>query len=590
MSSQPQFRTGSMVLMTATLICGVLCVLILLPALERQARLGVLYGPPEQSREARTAAKMLSSRFSEFRGVEEQPATAGASSGKAANQRTHDTVNVQQSSVISRTVHTTPVTPRVTRVPSGSAFGSGPVGQPGPIAGSGPVGPSGSVQGQPVFRAAETPQVYVPVTVHPVTVNVDSSGLTSEVARLNQKIEQLVALQESYQRQQTDQQQQTVEQQTAVAAPVVDQTVEENLEIKALRQQLEEVRATLELLRRKEESAPIPEAVVTEIPVKEALVKEAPVTVPAVRVAEVSNDEFEKTDHPAIVQFPEPPAFVEPAPPAFSEPASEFQMEPVTESERELSKPAAPSVFEDSFPEPQLPMAPEPEPAASAEDLTPAVESQPLVEAAPAAFAVPFQPGALEIPVDEVSSRVASPPVRTLTSVPDPARLSGSSISVEQTYQFRSEVLPSPYPLSPVPEIPQGQGSELMPGMSGEPAPDYILPPLEYSPQPFSVHQLPARNPVPHHQDGSERTGKRLIPGTDIEIRFPKIPRPDFESIPRPRLPRLNFSSSVKHQSAGQKFVSKAEGPGLAAKVGESPAVHRGVSALRFVNRPQVVK
>lgn len=170
MDGQSEFRTSTVLLTAAMMVCGVMGLFLVLPALRNQS------SPP-------SAGPQQTTRLA-------TPPLRDNLASEPARQQ-HDT-GIYNSNDLRETV---------VNVGSRGSHSVNPVVVTRQVNNGGPGHSSG--------RLTEQPSVYVPVTVHPVTVNVESPGgsnpgFAAEMERLNQSLEALLSQQQLLSRQQAE--------------------------------------------------------------------------------------------------------------------------------------------------------------------------------------------------------------------------------------------------------------------------------------------------------------------------------------------------------------------------------------------------
>lgn len=143
MDHEPNLRTSNLLLTTAIAVCAVMGVLTTLPALKPQVPTSTATAPASVVPDRQLRPLLRQSEF--------EPSTALPSVDASGRSGSHSRV------VLPRLVSSAEALPQDTGSDSGP----------------------------------DMPRVYVPVTVHPVTVNMDHSQLTAEIARLSETLQQL---------------------------------------------------------------------------------------------------------------------------------------------------------------------------------------------------------------------------------------------------------------------------------------------------------------------------------------------------------------------------------------------------------------
>lgn len=194
MNENSALHTSNLLLLTAIFVCGLLGLLTLLPGFNsrmRVPRTSVSEGTPSDNQTARGIVLSMSVPQSATRRQQFSSSTGTAAPGDTMSERTESERRTAE-----RPIHDASVGVRDTRTT-----------RPRAVVRTNIVKAAAeSTQARTTSRSAtaeealtdfksfgaDVPYVYVPVTVHPVTVNVDNNGVATELSKIQQSLEHLV--------------------------------------------------------------------------------------------------------------------------------------------------------------------------------------------------------------------------------------------------------------------------------------------------------------------------------------------------------------------------------------------------------------
>lgn len=588
MSSPQHLRSGSMFLMIATMICGVLAVLILLPSVDRFTGFKLPSKPSPQTSEAFAASEKLSRVFTEFREPSETQRRSEIREVSSARSN---------STVIARTAHADASEHSVSKHSVSDAPNAQAIG----------------------YTSPESPQVYVPVTVHPVTVNIDNGSLTAEVSRLTAAMERLTIAPEQRTSSETETQAEILEIRkrldeinvTLAGLRAQDQQVTQQQHAIQAQQPTANPGSEIQDTARPDSETPAP----TENAAASAPSNAGPNPFEELVNDEVRNDSNVAVTEPEPVEFPEDNPFSQtpvsaetPAPaetsvpevpslPAFSEPLEEPSVAPVEE-------PADPQPVPELEPElPALPQIPDELPTEEPATLQTeqASDDQQLSDQSIPDQSIPEL--TIPVPVYEDQSLRTDPPLPTI-----PVSLPQQNLPQQDVPQNELEhstsVRNAAYPMAVMTEVESsGPGTpyptaehSAVPRLEPEPdvtmstsEPNYELPPLMVPEE--EMRHYPHSRPAPRK--------KSLFPqGFDYDLmdlptpKLPKLSKLEIPKLPKPniRMPRLpNWEALTNPDPDVPQWVDQLRDSDPLAPVRESPSVHRGLSALRFAGSSRTV-
>jgi hypothetical protein len=171
MTAGTSFKISNVLLTTATLLCSVVGALLLWPTASRVLERTIPRNAPAAPAEVDSHQAHLAQFFPE---PEKQTQSKDVPYPVVSRHITRVAENSRPQSVVVDTAvpRQTPVNPVQFQVER-------------------------TVTTEGVHAGSARPMVYVPVTVHPVTVNVDNSGFAAELARVSRRIEQLTGTETS---------------------------------------------------------------------------------------------------------------------------------------------------------------------------------------------------------------------------------------------------------------------------------------------------------------------------------------------------------------------------------------------------------